>query len=193
MTTAQQSKRKKTAPEADLLVGAVTVMRPVAALDLPVLEAWDNDPTIIALMGKKYSRETTQQWFESLATDRTCRTWAIDTHEGRLIGELELAQLNWRTGSAELRVCIGEKDCWSHGYGTDAIRTALRVAFEKFELQSVYLRVFTANERAIRVYERLGFRKDAILQPSSRREDPSPVMLMSLSRHRWHSRQSVSA
>lgn len=103
--------------------------------------------------------------------------------------ELEPAQLNWRNGTTELRVCIGEKDCWNHGYGTDAVRTAVRLAFEALGLAVVYLRVFAANPRAIHVYRRLGFRAEAMLEPSRRRNDPSPVLLMNLTQERWQRRQ----
>jgi len=189
MASASTTTQTKTGqPDLNPLVGAVTIMRPVAAHDLPVLEAWDEDPEIIALMGRKYADRSTTDWFRSLQGRRTCRAWVIMTHDQRLIGELELAEINWRAGTAELRICIGEKDCWSHGFGTDAIQSALRMAFGHYELRSIYLRVFATNERAVRVYQRLGFRKEAILTPSSRREDPAPVLLMSLTRQRWQVR-----
>lgn len=191
MTIAQTTKRKGKAHVAsEILVGTVTALRPIAEADLPVLQGWDADPAIVALMGRQFGDVTVRDWFRSL---RSGRAWAIQTLEGRLIGELELAQFDWRAGAAELRICIGEKDCWSHGYGTDAIHTALRVAFEAFDLQSVYLRVYQTNARAVRVYERIGFRKEALLEPCSRREDPAAILLMRLTRRRWHKRQEASA
>jgi diamine N-acetyltransferase len=186
-------KRRKAEPALNRHVGEITVLRAITAGDLPALQAWDADPAIIALMGRKFQETEADAWLRSLDTERNCRAWVIESPEGRLIGELELAQLNWRAGSAELRICIGERDCWGQGYGTDAIRTALRVAFETLGLQSVYLRVFTTNNRAVRVYERLGFHKQALLQPSVRRADPSPVLLMNLTRERWYIRQSAGA
>jgi RimJ/RimL family protein N-acetyltransferase len=187
MTTAETLKRRKRAEiPAELLVGNATVMRPVAEEDLSVLQAWDDDPEIIALMGRRYVDSTASDWFRTLATERSNRAWVIENREGRLVGELELAQLNWRNGSTELRICIGEKDCWNQGYGSDAIRTAMRMAFEGLGLQIMYLRVFASNDRAVHVYKRIGFRTEAMLQPSSRRNDPSPVLLMNLTRERWH-------
>ncbi|MGE5675944.1 MAG: GNAT family N-acetyltransferase [Mycobacterium leprae] len=174
-------------------MGESTMMRSVTMGDLPALQAWDEDPEIVALMGRKYEETNTADWFQSLRTERNCRAWMIETKEGRLIGELELAQLNWRVGSAELRICIGEKDCRSKGYGTDVIRSAMRVAFQGLQLHEVYLRVFTSNVRAVRVYERVGFRKKALMPGSDRRHDPSAVLLMSISREQWASRQLRTA
>lgn len=183
----------KARPTADQLAGDVTVLRPVTELDLPRLQAWDNDPEITALMGKKYVDSTAATWFEALGSGRQTRALAIETRAGRLIGELELAQVNWRNGSAEIRICIGEKDCWNQGYGSDAMRTAIRLAFEFYGLRVIYLRVFKCNRRAVKVYERIGFRTEAVLQPSERRQDPSPVLLMTLTRERWNRLRMQSA
>lgn len=187
MTIAVSTQQKRRGqPPSDQLVGAATLIRPVREADLPALQAWDNDPAIIALMGQKYAKTDIVDWFDSLRTDRSCRAFVIETLEGRLIGELELAHINRRTGSAELRICIGETDCWNQGFGTDALNVAIRLAMEGLGLRAVYLRVFAFNARAIKVYQRLGFRKEAILAPSSRRNDPSPVVLMNLTRERWN-------
>jgi RimJ/RimL family protein N-acetyltransferase len=190
MTTAQSLKRKKRLElPAALLKGSTMALRPIAPEDLPVLQRWDEDPEIRVLMGQNYLDLSIHEWFHSLQTGRTCRAWAIENLEGRLIGELELAQLNWRNGTTELRICIGEKDCWNHGYGTDAVSTAVRLAFEGLGLGVVYLRVFAANRRAIHVYRRIGFRAEAMLEPSRRRNDPSPVLLMNLTQERWQRAQ----
>lgn len=190
---AKEKRPKKTDGELDRVVGQRTVLRRIVAADLPTLHAWDVDPEIIGLMGRKFAEMDIADWFRGLQRDRTCRTWAIETHEGRLIGELELAHVNWRSSSTELRICIGDKDYWSHGYGTDAIRSAMWAAFQGMGLESVYLRVFVTNGRAIRVYEKLGFRRQAVLEPSIRRQDPAAVLLMNLTRQRWHMKQTQSA
>lgn len=194
MENEAKSKRAKRADgEFDRVAGALTVLRKVVAADLPVLHAWDTDPEIIGLMGRKFAETDIADWFRSLPGDRSCKTWAIETAEGQLIGEIELAHLNWRSHSAELRICIGDKNYWGHGYGTDAIRAVLWAAFEGMRLDSVYLRVFVTNVRAIRSYEKLGFRRQAVLEPSIRRQDPAAVLLMNLTRQRWHMKQTQSA
>lgn len=180
-------------PGASRLTGESVVMRPVAITDLPILEAWDEDPDIIALMGQKYGTISTDEWFRMVSSSRNCRAMVIETSEGRLIGELELAQLNWRAGTTEVRICIGEKDCWGRGFGSEALRLSLQLAFEGYGLRVVYLRVFETNSRAIRLYERTGFRTEAILQPSARRGDPAAVLLMKLTRDRWARLQAHSA
>lgn len=187
MSTAnQRNRRRRTALPPELLAGTTMLLRPITEADLPVLQVWDEDPAIVALMGHKFETRSAGEWLADLRTERNCLAWAIEDRDGNLIGELELAQVNRRVGSAELRICIGESGRQNRGYGTDAIRTALRLAFEGLGLNLVYLRVFLSNARAIHVYQRLGFRKEALLQPSARRHDPAPVLLMNLTRERWN-------
>jgi RimJ/RimL family protein N-acetyltransferase len=58
---------------------------------------------------------------------------------------------------AELGIMIGEKEYWNRGYGTDAVGTLVRFAFEQMNLNKVTLGVFEFNERAQAVYQKLGF------------------------------------
>ena len=52
---------------------------------------------------------------------------------------------------------IGEKDAAGTGLAFAATRATLQIAFEIFELDEVYLEVYTNNERAISIYEAVGF------------------------------------
>jgi RimJ/RimL family protein N-acetyltransferase len=170
----------------ELLSGTKVVLRAVTAQDLPLLEHWDQDPEIETLMGRRFDIVRPTDWLRNLLTGRTGFAWMIEEREtGRPVGELEFCNFNRRTGSGELRICLGEKECWGRGYGREAMSLALRFAFVTRHYHSVYLRVFTTNTRAIRLYERLGFRKVGVTPPSARREDQGPILLMELSKERW--------
>ena len=52
---------------------------------------------------------------------------------------------------------IGDHDYWSHGYGTDAITTLLRYAFDEMNLHRVWLEVLDDNTRGIACYRKCGF------------------------------------
>ncbi len=169
------------------LRGSLTVLRPVRQPDLARIADWDQDPEIVALMGRKFvaGAENAQQWYQRTKADRRCRVWAIETLADReLIGEIELDRIDWRAGTAELRICIGEKAFWGHGYGRDALGCLLAQAFSYWHLKAIYLRVYQANMRAIRLYERLGFTPQGIMEPIRRRGDASAILLMSLTRTR---------
>jgi len=92
----------------------------------------------------------------------------IETADGRPIGWVELRDANWRRRSAELRICLGERAAWGRGLGTEALRQFLALAFGVWGLDSVYLRVATWNLRAVRAYERVGFRREGHLAAGPR-------------------------
>jgi RimJ/RimL family protein N-acetyltransferase len=57
-----------------------------------------------------------------------------------------------------LGIAIGEHEEWGKGYGIDAVRVILRLAFTELNLHRVSLTVFDYNQRAIRSYKKAGFR-----------------------------------
>ena len=79
-------------------------------------------------------------------------------------------------------ISLGEHDAWGQGYGTEATRLMLGLAFDSIGLHRVGLSVFSFNERAIRSYEKAGFRlegraRDAILRDGERRDELSMAIL----------------
>ncbi|RYG86054.1 N-acetyltransferase, partial [bacterium] len=53
---------------------------------------------------------------------------------------------------------LGERDAWNSGLGTEATRLTLDYAFNALGLWNVLLRVVATNGRAIKAYERAGFK-----------------------------------
>jgi len=77
----------------------------------------------------------------------------------RLIGNVGLHNMNQRNQFAELGIFIGDKKCWSKGYGTEAMRTLVRYAFETLNLRKVTLRHFSHNARGRAAYLKVGFKE----------------------------------
>lgn len=145
-------------------------LRPVKKSDLERLVIWSNDSEVDCFMDGAVPRSLDEShiWLEQIKKDRHVRRYAIETRNGVLIGEIALDQIAWRSGDAELTVRIGEKDYWGKGYGSDAVLTVLDIAFNKLGLNRIYLRVYSFNKRAIRCYEKCGFKKEGILRRQSR-------------------------
>jgi diamine N-acetyltransferase len=61
-------------------------------------------------------------------------------------------------------IFIGETQHQSQGYGQQALRLILRHAFHDLGLHRLYLTVLDDNARAIRVYEKCGFRVEGRLR-----------------------------
>lgn len=62
-----------------------------------------------------------------------------------------------RNRLAECGLFIGVKKYWGKGYGTDALLTLLRYGFDTLNFNRIQLCVMAFNQRAIHVYEKIGF------------------------------------
>ncbi len=166
-----------------MIVGKLVFLRPILSSDYPHLVRWGSDSEIQALTDGALPEEEEEcaLWHQRFLKDRYGKVWAVaDAGTGEIIGDIELSQIAWRSGQAELRVCIGEKGHWGRGFGTDAVVTLLGHAFGKLELREVYLRVYINNHRAIRSYEKCGFRRAGILKRSGGRPGWNDILLMTV-------------
>jgi RimJ/RimL family protein N-acetyltransferase len=102
------------------------------------------------------------------------------------IGTVELDGIVWAHGEAWLGIGLGERRYWGRGYGTDAMRVVLRLAFEELNLHRVTLNVFEYNTRAQRTYARLGFRVEGRVRQALLREGQRwDLIFMGLLRSEW--------
>jgi RimJ/RimL family protein N-acetyltransferase len=85
--------------------------------------------------------------------------------DDRLLGDIGLYVTNsWGPRDAFVGLGIGDRENWGKGYGTDAMKIALRYAFTELNLRRVTLTVFEYNPRAIRSYEKTGFQHEGRLR-----------------------------
>lgn len=90
---------------------------------------------------------------------------------GRAIGYLQFYRTDdfdeWRTSIGlerdperySIDIFIGEPELWNRGLGTRALRYVLDHVFGERHASAVVITPFAWNERAIRCYEKAGFRK----------------------------------
>lgn len=140
-------------------------LRPLTLDDIPQLVRWDRDRDIrAALGGPRFAQLAPTDWLSRFRHGRAV-AFAVTAPDGGLIGDLQLQDINWHRREAELRICLGEKRLWGQGLGEEAVNLALQVAFSRLRLRLVYLRVYASNRRAVRCYEKCGFRTVGRLRP----------------------------
>lgn len=125
-----------------------------------------------------YSSKAEKKWMEEEVGEMSPASYFFGIRllaDDRLIGEISLDVVHWPGRDAFVGVGIGEPAYWSKGYGTDAMRILLRYAFTELNLRRVTLTVFAYNPRAIRSYEKVGFRHEGHLRDFLNREG-----------RRWH-------
>lgn len=84
-------------------------------------------------------------------------TMAVDSLDGRHIGNCSLFNFDFLSGNAEVGLMIGEKAFWEQGYGGDALKTFLRFVFQISDINTVLLRTLDWNKRAQACFTRCGF------------------------------------
>lgn len=119
---------------------------------------WLQDSEIKHLINAPYiSREQQQQWFETLPQRKDYFIKGISYNE-MPIGVLGLKNIDLTHKKAEYWGYIGEKEYWGKGLSSQMFDYILKIAKEKYHLKQIYLNVIPENTRAIRAYEKVGFK-----------------------------------
>jgi RimJ/RimL family protein N-acetyltransferase len=141
-----------------VLNGQLIRLRPFERPDLDLLLRWRNDLEVTEFLSTlDMSAAEAELWFWRYVGTPNAYFYVIEVGDTP-IGCVGIRGINRRAQSGILDIVIGEKAEWGHGYGTDAVHTIVAHAFGALGLESVTLEVLPFNERAIRAYERCGFR-----------------------------------
>jgi RimJ/RimL family protein N-acetyltransferase len=174
-----------------MLEGALVNLRAPEMDDLDRNTRWINDREVTRYLILRYemSRLAEEGWLRDLvskpqAYDRPF--FAIETKEGHHIGNINLAKAVPEEQKCELGIMIGEKTYWSQGYGTDALRTLIRFAFDEMNMNRVELGVYDFNERGQAAYRKAGFveegrRREALYTEAAYHD----IVVMSVLRDEW--------
>lgn len=110
-------------------------------------------------------------WFDESAKSHTAYAFGIRLmYSDEMIGYIDLDDIVWNNGVCWLAVAIGETVNRGKGYGTEAMHLALKFAFHEINLHRVQLTVFSYNERAIRLYEHIGFQREGVYREALSRD-----------------------
>ena len=151
-----------------MIRGEKVILRAVEPSDVRQLWEWMQDEETMRL--RDYPAppsplaEAEKEYHDSLGRSTDELRLAITTLDGELIGETALRDIDQRAGTAEFTIAIGNKAYWGRGYGTDATRVLMRYAFQQLNLHRITLYVHAFNQRAIRAYEKCGFRHEGRLR-----------------------------
>lgn len=147
-----------------MIEGTVVNLRAPDLADLERNHRWINDRDVTKYLGgtARYamSMAAEEAWMRTLCSQQMSYErvfFAIETKDGRHIGNTNLFNSSPEVRLAELGIMIGDKDHWSRGLGADAIRTIARFGFEEMNLHRIVLQVFSYNPRGMACYRKCGF------------------------------------
>ena len=155
------------------IVGRLVALRRPHPTDLSSVVRWYRDREIAKLtryQSRPMSEAEVERFFElrMLAPDALAYS-IVELPDWRLVGFTTFSALDGDNGSVLFHITIGERDAWGRGLGTEATELMLEHAFDRLGLHRVGLSVFSYHVRAIRAYEKAGFRiegrqREAILR-----------------------------
>jgi RimJ/RimL family protein N-acetyltransferase len=171
------------------LIGATVYLRPLETEDAPTLVPWFNDPEVTRFL-KRHQPVTLADevdFLRRIAASPTDLVLGVALRaEDRLIGTTGLKGMDVRNHHAEFGIAIGDKTYWGKGCGTEATRLIIRHAFDTLNLNRVSLRVYEYNERALKVYQKVGFRIEGRLRQDTFLEGRYwDTVLMAVLRDEW--------
>ena len=141
--------------------GSRIYLGPVLKEDLPFLTVSINDPEISQFLtvDEPMTEQDEEKWLASLSDQKTGNiVLAIRLVENNeIIGTQGLYHISHKDGTATMGYCIGRKDLWGKGYGTEAQMVLLEYAFNTLNLHKVSAEVYDFNPRSKRCLEKCGY------------------------------------
>ncbi len=122
-----------------------------------------------------FSDEQLLAWLRSRPGHLERLDWAIlNSETGEFLGEIVLNELDAQAKSMNLRIALLSARL-GQGVGTKAVKLVIDYGFQVLGLSRITLDVWSKNQRAIRVYEKVGF-----AQSSTIYEDGKEFLVMQI-------------
>ncbi len=194
----KEAEKAKGQMNEDLFRGGLVRLAAAQEDDVALFARWSQDADYLRALDTDYARplsaKEVEERFSSTGSGPNAVEFRLRTLEGdRLIGFVALHSIEWNNQTAMLSIGIGDPDYRGKGYGTDALRLALRYAFRELNLYRVGLDVIADNQAAIRAYEKVGFKREgamrgAVLRDGQRKD----LVLMGILRQEWQAAVDTS-
>ena len=151
----------------NLLVGKKIRLTSINEEDILEFQRWYNDVSfmrdydIVSAIPKNM-----EDVKELIGDTRKCNTAYIfamkNFEQQELIGITGFEDISWNNGTALIYIGIGEEKHRGCGYGKEALKLTLEFGFEELNFHRIHLTVLEYNEPAIKLYEKLGFKREGV-------------------------------
>jgi len=152
-----------------MFIGEKVKLREYRREDIKLAQEYMNDSEVKSFLSPGvpflYTYEDELKWFESNSATKDTYSFAIEPlDENEYIGGCGINNIDWKNSVATVGIFIGDKNYWSKGYGTDAMKVLVSFIFNEMNINKVKLNVYSFNPRAIKSYEKCGFIKEGVLR-----------------------------
>lgn len=156
-----QHTTSKTLTRPSVLVSDKIRLRPKLLKDAINDYRWRKDVELCLLDATSPILISFEEYFRAYAEEvkypSQGRRFAIETLDGRHIGNCAYFSINEIKKEAEMGIMVGDQSYWNLGYGADALITLLNHVFSQTRLERIYLKTLDWNIRAQKCFEKCGF------------------------------------
>ena len=157
-----------------MIAGEHVILRAFEREDADRCYRWMNDPNIVRTLKSRYPLAFANEveWLDrAMRPASNERHFAIERKDDRAhIGNASIHDIDWVSRTGWFGLFIGEPTAWNRGFGSDAIATLVRFAFEDMNLHKRRINVFDYNEKAKHVLASRGFVQEGKLARDFYRE-----------------------
>jgi len=155
------------------LIGESIYLRPVEREDGPLVLPWLNDPDVRHTLYNRgplnLIRET--DFIERMSqSEHDLVLMIVRKSDDQPIGVTGFHQIDFSNRHCLFGLTIGDKEAWGKGHGTESTRLMVEHAFRTMNMNRVWLQVFEYNERGIRAYTKVGFKKEGVMRQENFRD-----------------------
>lgn len=145
-------------------------LRALELEDYKISIQWRKDKEIWGMLGgRQYfvSETYEKKWVEDTIFQERDIKLAICLKENDLyIGNVYMTDFDYVNRSCIAHVLIGNKNYWGRGYAGEALKELLVFVFYERNINRVSAHILEDNIQSVRMFEKLGFKKDGLLRQS---------------------------
>lgn len=179
-----------------LLTGNKVRLGAINGEDIDTIASWYANSDFLRYFDKipvyPKSRQELSEWIRESQSCNKSYSFAIRSiDKDDMVGYIELSNIQWWNGVANLGIGIGETKHRGSGYGKEAMKLILDFAFEELNLHRIQLNVFSYNKGAISLYEKLGFSREGVYREFIHRDGQRwDMYLYGILRQEWSNSQN---
>ncbi len=156
-------------------------LRKLADRDAALMLGWMHDESVVEHLAGRFAEknlEDCRRFISESLTDPDNLHLAVTDEGDEYMGTVSLKHICRQAGTAEFAITV-RAEAMGKGYSRFAMGEMLRIGVEELGLTDIYWCVQPVNQRAVRFYDKCGYRRTETV-PGDIRERYTPALLRSL-------------
>lgn len=136
-------------------------LRQLELKDAPTMLEWMHDESVVKNLSANFAQKKLQDceaFIKASENDKENLNLAIVDENDEYMGTVSLKHIDQQNGTAEFAITVHSK-AMGKGYSKYGMKTILEMGLKEIGLKNIYWCVSTENARAIRFYDKNGYKR----------------------------------